>query len=331
MAQKALKGKRQQAPARSRWWVLLGVAAVLAAGVVAIVYLTRPEAAASPTEVAVIEIEHVHGLAVDPFHPQVVWIGTHGSLIRVRNGNEWMRIGRQRYDMMGFNVHPKEPNLLVTSGHPGPGDRRPNPLGVEISRDGGQTWQPLALVRQADFHAMTISRADPKMLYGWNVSGRVGLDRSRDGGRNWEYIDPGLNGVYYIAAHPEKAVTVLAGTAGGLLISEDAGANWRVYLSAQLLNVPVTAVEVHPKNPQVMYAYAMRPNLGLIRSGDGGRQWTSVGFYLGERDAVGNLALDPADPQVLYFATFSGDVYRSRDGGKTRDQWVSRGRITAGP
>lgn len=331
MAHKALKGKRQRAPARGRWWMLIGAATVLAAGVGATVYLTRPKAAASPPEVPVSEVEHVHGLAVDPFRPKVVWVGTHGSLIRVRNGNEWMRIGGQHYDMMGFNIHPKEPNVLITSGHPGPGDRRPNPLGVEISRDGGQTWQPLALVRQADFHAMTISRADPNLLYGWNVSGRVGLHRSRDAGRNWEYVDPGLNGVYYLTAHPQKAATVLAGTAGGLLISEDAGARWRAYLSSQLLNVPVTTVEMHPMNPRIMYAYATRPDLGLIRSEDGGLRWASVGFYLGERDAVGNLALDPTDPQVLYFATFGGDLYRSRDGGKTRDRWVSRGRITAGP
>lgn len=328
MTQGARKGDkvRQRQPATT-WWAL-GLVAVALAGML-LIHVTRLRATAGPQEVTISEIEHVHGLAVDPSNPQVLWVGTHGSLIRVRNGMEWTRTGRQRYDMMGFNVHPTEPNVLLTSGHPGSGDQRPNPLGVEISRDGGQTWQPLALAGQADFHAMTISRADPGRLYAWNVSGRTwGLYGGRDGGRTWEVLgNRGLQQVLYLATHPQKAAVVLAGTGRGLFVSEDAGRGWRVYLSPRLLNVPVTAVEVHPKNPQIVYAYAMHADLGLIRSEDAGRQWTPVGFFLGERDAVGNLALDPTNPNILYFATFGGDLYRSADGGRTREQLVSGGKV----
>jgi len=45
---------------------------------------------------------------------------------------------------------------------------------------------------------------------------------------------------------------------------------------------------------------------------------------------IGNLALDPTDARVLYFATFGGAVYQSTDGGKTRQQWVSHGKIVDG-
>jgi photosystem II stability/assembly factor-like uncharacterized protein len=176
---------------------------------------------------------------------------------------------------------------------------------------------------------MTISRADPKLLWGWNVSGRAGLYRSQDGGREWEYLgDSGLRGVFSLAAHPQRARVVFAGTVQGLHISEDGGRSWRP-LSPSLSGLPITAVEVHPKNPQVMYAYAVNPNLGLIRSTDGGKQWTSVGFFIGERDAVGNLAPDPTDPQLLYFATHGSDLYRSRDGGKSRERWVAGGSVVA--
>jgi len=72
-----------------------------------------------------------------------------------------------------------------------------------------------------------------------------------------------------------------------------------------------------------------KPDLGLIRSEDGGKQWDSTGFFLGERDAIANLALDPTDPQILYFATHGGDIYRSRDGGKTRERWVAGGKVVA--
>ncbi|MGH2372826.1 MAG: F510_1955 family glycosylhydrolase, partial [bacterium] len=288
------RGRRlKPSPAR---WVILAVAAIALVAGGSIVYFSRPGATAGPKGAAVSAIEHVHGLAVDPSRPEVLWIGTHGSLIRVTGGKQWRRIGPQTYDMMGFNIHPTEPNVLLTSGHPGSRDRRPNPLGVEISRDAGQTWQPLAMAGLADFHAMTISRADPNRLWAWSPSGRPGLYRSLDGGRQWEYLrDPLPGGVFALAAHPQRADIVLAGTARGLHISEDAGLSWRL-LAPSLSGIPVTAVEVHPKQPRIVYAYAVHPDLGLIRSEDGGQKWSAVGFFLGPRDAVGNITLDPTNP-----------------------------------
>lgn len=323
-----VKSRRRAGRSRARWWMAgLGLAALVAASLV--VYFTRPSATAGPDEVVVDAIEHVHGLAVDPSRPGRLWIGTHGSLIRVTDGRQWHRIGRQTYDMMGFNAHPTEQGVLLTSGHPGSKDRRPNPLGVVISRDGGQTWQPLALPGEADFHTMSVSRADPKTLFGWNVSGRVGLYRSRDGGQQWDYLGVrGLESVFYLAAHPKSAAVVFAGSVHGLYVSEDAGETWRP-LSPSLFRVPVTAVEAHPANPKIMYAYAAKSDLGLVRSDDGGKRWTPLGFFLGDRDAVGNLALDPLDPRMLYLATHGSDIFRSRDGGKSREQWVSHGKILA--
>ncbi len=321
--------KRRTLPHRSstRWWWVLALAATAFVVVGTIAYFSRPDATAGPQEVAVTEIEHVHGLAVDPSRADILWIGTHGSLIRVADGKRWTRIGAQTYDMMGFNVHPSEPNVFLTSGHPGPKDNRPNPLGIEISRDGGQTWKPVAMAGLADFHAMAISPADPQRLWAWNASGRAGLYRSQDGGKQWEYLrDSDLGGIFALAVHPQSPDVILAGASRGLNASTDAGVSWRIVPS--LSGMPVSSMAIHPKDPRIFYAYALRADLGLIRSADGGKQWTAVGFFLGPRDAVGNIALDPVDPNTLYFATHGGDLYRSRDGGKTRERWVAAGRIS---
>ncbi|MGQ0571194.1 MAG: F510_1955 family glycosylhydrolase [Armatimonadota bacterium] len=314
------------------WWA----AAILGVLLVAIglaMYFGRPTATTGSGGSSVSAIDHIHALVSHPRNPdlseEILWLGTHSGLVRVTGGKRWVHVGRTRYDLMGLTAHPTAPNVLLASGHPGEGDQQPNPLGVLITRNAGESWQPLALTGEVDFHAIAISRADPQVLYAWNVSGRVGLHRSRDGGRTWEVLGArGLDRVLALAAHPRRATVLLAGTMRGLFVSEDAGDTWRA-LGEGLRDVPVTAIDVHPSNPQIMYAYASRRTLGLMRTEDGGTQWTAVGFSLEEPDAVLGLALDSSNPHIVFFATQGGDLYRSSDAGKSREQYLSRGRVVA--
>src|SRR3970282_1742342 len=92
------------------------------------------------------------------------------------DGKRWEYVGEGRSDLMGFTVHPSKRGVMYVSGHPNLSSHLPNPIGVMVSRDGGQSWQPLALAGKVDLHAMTIG-ADGKTLYGWNVSGAPGLYR----------------------------------------------------------------------------------------------------------------------------------------------------------
>ncbi len=288
----------------------------------------RPAAEAAVAQVWELPGPHTHGLAVDPFDPEVVWVAAHGSLLRIRNGR-WERVGNHTYDPTGFLVRPRQPRVLLTSGHPGPRDRRPNPLGMEGSRDGGLSWQPLALTGPADFHAAAQSWSDPRVLYGWNVARRTALYRSRDGGRTWAYLgEQGLSGVFSLNVHPGDPKAVFAATQQGVFVSRDGGERWRPS-DGPLGRVPVTALAFHPREPHRTFAYAASPELGLVRSTDEGRSCHSLGLFPGGQDAVGQLALDPADPKTLYLSTFSADLDRSADGGKTLQRLVERGRVLA--
>jgi len=305
-------------------WVVSAVAVLAIAGSAADGLATE----AAVSRVREIPGPHIHGLAVDPLDPKVVWVAAHGGLLRIRKGR-WERVGNHTYDHMGFLVHPRQPRVLLTSGHPGPQDRRPNPLGVEVSRDAGLSWQPLALTGEADFHAAAQSWSDPGVLYGWNVARRTGLYRSRDGGRTWAYVgERGLSWVLSLAVHPRDPNTVFAATRQGLFVSRDGGERWQ-RLDGPLGRIPVTALAFHPREPYRVYAYAASSELGLVLSTDGGSTWNSLGFFLGGQDAVGQLALDPADPKTLYLSTFSADLYRSADGGKTLQRLVEKGRVLA--
>ncbi len=225
----------------------------------------RP-AAASFTPIS--QLHHIHGLAVDPRHPGILYIATHGGLVRFVEGKRWELVGEERSDFMGFTLHPARQGIMYASGHPADSARRPNPMGVIVSRDGGQSWQPLALAGIVDFHAMTLSPME-EALYGWNVAGTPGLYRVSTKDGTWTRIEArGLRDVFSLATHPAQRETLLAGTRSGLLLSQDGGQSWAP-LHPTLAGVPVTVAVYHPRDPQILYAYAAGEGLGVLRS-DGG-------------------------------------------------------------
>ena len=276
---------------------------------VAFAVLVAPFAART-AEPGGLQLHHIHGLAVDPGDAAVIYIATHAGLVKGTQDKDRQFVGDDRSDFMGFIIHPTVPGLMMASGHPAEGSRFPNPRGVIVSRDGGRTWQPLALEGMADFHALTLSRADGDTLYGWNVGRNPGLYRVSLRNGTWGRVEiRGLAEVYSLGAHPQERETLVAGTRSGLLVSRDGGQSWE-HLGNTLRGIPVTAVAFHPENTQVLLAYAVRPELGLVQSVDGGLSWAALGLFLGREDAVSHIAFS-RPPSPIYLATFSSDIYRS--------------------
>lgn len=279
---------------------------------------------ASAAPGGVVQFHHIHGLAVDPKDGSVLFVATHGGLLRVVQDRQWEWVGEARHDYMGFTHHPLEQGTVFVSGHP-QGGALPNPMGLLVSRDGGRTWRPLALRGQVDFHAMTIS-ADGGTLYGWNVMGSPGLYRvsAKDG--TWKRLDAlGLQGVSSLAGHPKEPESLLAGTRSGLLVSRDGGNTW-TSATRQLEGVSVTAVAYSPKDPRRLYAYAVRQDLGFLTSSDGGETWRASGLFLGSEDAIAVLAPSSHGEQTIYMGTFTSDLQKSMDGGVTWKALARKGK-----
>jgi len=115
------------------------------------------------------EVHHIHGLAVDPRDPDVLYIATHTGLVRVRPNASPEWVGSHRPDLMGFTAHPREANLIFASGHPDLATYRQQGIGnleLLVSRDGGRTWQTVAFKGEADFHALAYSPRNSGTLYG---------------------------------------------------------------------------------------------------------------------------------------------------------------------
>jgi len=285
--------------------------------------------AQQPTESP--EIHHIHGLAVDRRNPEVLYIATHTGLVRIRPNAlpEW--VGTHRFDLMGFTAHPRETSLVYASGHPDLATYRQNEianLGLLVSRDGGKTWQSVALKGEADFHALTYSPRNGGELYGWSVAGQIGLHRiSATSWRGERLPARGLSNVLSLAASPDPAGPLFAGTKAGLMTSRDRGMTWTPVTPIPA-DAPVSAVSYHASDPGLVYVYVARSDGRLMRSSDGGATWVPTGFVGDTRTVVVALAAGPGESVVL--ATTNSDVLRSRDGGRTWQRVLERGRPVTG-
>lgn len=112
-----------------------------------------------------------------------------------------------------------------------------------------------------------------------------------------------------LAAATGTALAVAATAVTALL----AGASYARGGAAQTSAEYVTAIQVHPKRANIVYASSL--DHGVLKSTDGGQTWSAANRGLTIR-RVYALALDPRSPNVLYAGTGLG-VFKTSDGAKT--------------
>lgn len=241
---------------------------------------------------------HVHGLGIDRLDPDHLLIATHHGLFRAGPDGNAERISVVQ-DFMGFTPHPSEPGMLYASGHPAEGGN----LGFIASTDNGANWEPISpgVGGPVDFHQMTVSLANPKVIYGAYGAMQV----SRDSGRTWAVAGPLPDRLIDLAASAKDTGTLYAATESGLLKSTDAGGTW----TALLEGAPVSLVEVAPNG--TLYAFVV--GRGLVKSA-GGQEFEPLGKDWGDRILL-HLAVDPADPERMFAAAHHGGILASTDGG----------------
>lgn len=257
---------------------------------------------------------HIHGLGYDSKN-QRLFVATHYGIFVWKDG-KLFQLGETRDDFMGFSLHPSNPNTIYTSGHPKSGGN----MGVTKSEDGGVTFKQIFRGlhgETVDFHSMTISPANPKLLYGWF---QEKLYRTKDGGKLWEFASGrGLPqegfcfGAPCLGPDSRKENTIYAGTPNGLFVSHDLGENWTL-LNSQL--GPVAGVGVDLSNPQQLFAFTQ--NLGLASSLDAGKSWRSRtrGLQLSPKEFIFAFAFDRKNFKHIFAAT-PERVFRSTDGGES--------------
>jgi photosystem II stability/assembly factor-like uncharacterized protein len=306
-AVKAKARRRRQAPPpppKRSPWVERGLVGLVALAVVVLAAglwrVAGDGGSSSATDAGPV---HVHGLGVNPADG-ALFIATHTGLYRAGDEEtKSVRVGDNKQDTMGFTVVGAD--RFLGSGHPDARQDLPPLLGLIESTDGGESWEPISLLGEADFHVL---RSAGERVYGYDVTN----DRllvSADAGRTWDEAQrpaPLLD----LAVHPDGSRHLVAAGASdvfqGLYESRDGGQSWKTVGDAVgLLAWPT---------PERLFL--VDGNGDVFLSANGGARFERRGTIDGQPAALLGQGADE-----LYAALHDGTIKRSTDGGST---WTVR-------
>lgn len=267
--------------------------------------------------------EHVHGLSYDPKKPHDLYLATHHGLIQINGEEDWSFTSEaeHRHDNMSFTF--QDEDTMISSGHPAESSNLKNPIGVVVSEDQGETWEPIALHGEVDFHVMEVNASDPDVLYG--ISG-TDFYRSMDGGFNWgiletEGLPEDYSSIYSLVSDPSQSESILAGTQQGVFESHDGGETWELKSNERT----IISGEGANQLGEIIVAYVLGQPAGLMISEDFGETWDSLNMVLEEDDAVIHIAIHPNEEGVYAVGTSQEHLFQTTDGGKNWTQLAESG------
>ncbi len=235
------------------------------------------------------QLVHVHGLGVNPAD-NMLYVATHNGLYRLNEGVPEL-VGGRYWDVMGFTV--RGPDNFIGGGHPSlteiREDRYPPLLGFIETKDGGASWEILAMRGEADLHALAVVG---DVIYAVDsTSGRL---LATSDGRSWE----SRSEVRALSLAAKEDGTILATTEAGLLESNDEARTWTASAGAPR----VLFVASQPGS----VTWGISSDGGVFRDG-GEAGWQRVGSVAGRPEAFG------ASADRLFAATGEG-IFESSDG-----------------
>lgn len=259
-------------------------------------------------------VQSIGAIALDPSHPNVVWVGT---------GESWTRNS-------------------VSIGN-----------GIYKSTDGGENWSHMGLPNSERIARILVHPRNGSIVYAcvpgklWSDSADRGLYRSTDGGSHWSLVLRGSNlstGCSSVTMDPRNPNVLFAGLwdfrrkgwtfrSGGygpnapsgsaLYRSADGGTHWTKLTPVTNKGLPRgqwgrIEVAIAPSNSKTVYAFIEAVRSALFASQDGGRTWE-------ERDRsqrmvwrpfyFARIVIDPTNEKRLFKMNLSMIV--SDDGGRS--------------
>ena len=249
--------------------------------------------------------EHAHGIAVDRGNPDNLYIATHDGLylLKASSSTELFSVGEARDDYMGFTAHPTDSMVFFSSGHP----MRGGNIGFQKSTDSGKTWQKISdgLDGPVDFHTMTVSAANPNVVYG-TYHGK--LQRSLDGGKTWEVFQLPFIPVGF-ATSEEAENTLYAASPQGAFKSEDQGKTWQPLIDStktgSVSALAITSGSIVKKKKKI----------GMVVMDNKGELIPAAAELNGVTPLYADFS--PTQTQFGYLITNTHTIYKTNDAGKS--------------
>ncbi|TQS87193.1 exo-alpha-sialidase [Arthrobacter sp. TS-15] len=234
---------------------------------------------------------HAHGIYASTDGREVL-VATHNGVLDYSTGVP--KLLGEANDYMGFTG---DGTVFYASGHPRPGSKQINPLGLLRSEDSGASWTTLSNEGISDFHALAVTR-----------DGVVGYDGALKTTTDFKSWSPAGSQpkVAALAGRPETS-TVLATTESGVQRSTDSGRTWALVGSSPIVQFVSLA------SPEV--AVGVAPDGSVYTSSNAGLTWTEAGSISGEVEAL--YATTETSGAVFVWVFVNGGLQVSRDGGKS--------------
>jgi photosystem II stability/assembly factor-like uncharacterized protein len=258
-------------------------------------------------------------IAIDPNDPQRAYaVRDSGLLTSSDAGAEWEAAGQIVSGIEDLLVDPTDTQTLYGFGGQ---EYSSGSIGVQVSHDGGRTWEAMNRGLNATCIA-TLTAVSPESFFSGTCDSDGTLMLTTDAGQTWRSVRQGL---------PEQtrveAVAVVGGddldiiyaglSRGGIYRSMDGGAHW---LPTNVGDWSIRDLALSAGSSPLLYA-AVWP-AGIWSSSDGGARWDRADGDLLTHDPgqVESIVADPLDPRRAYTIVSYYDgptpLFQTLDGGQ---------------
>jgi photosystem II stability/assembly factor-like uncharacterized protein len=254
-------------------------------------------------------------IAIDPNNSANLFAGTPNGIFQSTDGGEsWQAPFNKQINSFAYlTFAPQNPAVIFALA-----SRTNGKYPLLKSTDKGSTWNEITYPPLEGTSLLSYNfQVDPTSLLTFYFSDTSysppGTAYSRilkttDAGVTWKSIDDGLPSQVepkLLGINPQNPALLFA-RAGGLYRSKDAGNKWK---TTDLIGPNIFQVSFNPANSSIVYAAGNQ----LYGSTDGGITWKQIENNLTGRFSGYSKLLVSANN---LYALFSGQVFKSMDGGK---------------
>jgi photosystem II stability/assembly factor-like uncharacterized protein len=268
----------------------------------------------------------VWALSVHPDMPGVVFAGTdHGVFRSDPQRQKWQHLPSALDTLSTWSLvqAPDNPQVMLVGTQP---------AGIWRSEDAGKTWTQVPArfaaeciyVHRPRVTVITYDPRDPSHVYaGVEIDG---VWRSADGGRSFTkapsqgLISEDIHGLAVVYGPHGRGL--FATTNKGLCISTDDGESWTTQVLDSPWQYTRTIIARGRGEGRIFLTNGDGPpgSTGrLLLSDDHGVTWRDANLPGTLNSTPWCLAMNPADPSLIFCCSNLGQIFRSEDGG---DHWV---------